>query len=474
MGHDQNLILIVVDDLGAVDLGCYGSSFYETPHLDRLAAQGMRFTDASSSSPVCSPTRASLLTGRSPARVGITQYIGGTAEGRLADVPYLHHLPLGLATLPQALREAGYATWHVGKWHLGDAGSMPTDRGFERNVAGLGWGMPHRGYFSPYGMATLSDGPAGEYLTDRLTDEAIALIRARDHRPFFLNLWHYAVHTPIQAPGDLVEKYRRKARVLGLDRDPPLVEGERFPCLHKRGQRVTRRVVQSDPAYAAMIENLDANIGRLLAELDASGLAERTLVLVTSDNGGLATAEGSPTCNLPWHEGKGWVYEGGTRVCQLVRWPGRTAPGSLCPVPVCSMDVMPTFLEAAGLPQRPEDHCDGVSLVPLLHGGDRLGREALFWHYPHYSNQGGSPACAMRAGRWKLIEFFADDRLELYRLDEDPGEERNLAARHPAVARELHDRLVAWRRGLEARIPVPNPRWAGLMAAAPGGDPAWM
>ncbi len=343
------------------------------------------------------------MSGKHPTRVGVTQFIGGHTVGRLCDVPYFQALPMQEISLATALRRSGYRTWHVGKWHLGDRQTWPEQHGFDVNIAGCGWGLPVNGFFSPYGMPNLTDGPAGEYLTDRLTDEAIKLIQQNNGRPFFLNLWHYAVHVPIQAPRALVEKYERKARDLGLDRQTMLVEGEYFPCQHKRTQRVTRRVVQSDPVYAAMIENLDTNIGRLLHALETKGIADNTMVVFLSDNGGLATAEeGSPTCNLPLAEGKGWNYKGGTRVAQSVRWPGVMPPGRLCDTLVVSMDFYPTLLEAAGQPAPPEQHCDGVSLMPLLRGRTRGKRRPLIWHYPHYSNQGSSPAIAIRDGDWKL------------------------------------------------------------------------
>lgn len=457
-----NILFLLIDDLGWKDLSCYGSSFYETPNLDRLAAGGMRFTDAYASCPVCSPTRASLLSGKSPARVGVTQFIGGHAVGQLCDVPYFYGLPSSERSLASALREdAGYQTWHVGKWHLGEGARSPTGHGFEVNIGGCGWGMPNQGYFAPYGMPGLEDTPEGTYLTDALTDRASELIRQRDpDRPFFLNLWHYAVHTPIQAPADLVEKYQQKARGLGLDPQEALETGERFPMLHKREQHIVRRRFQSDPAYAAMVENLDTNIGRVLETLSEEGLLEDTLVIFTSDNGGLSTAEGSPTCNAPLLEGKGWMYEGGTRVCQIASWPGHIEPGSVSQTPVISNDLYPTLLDLAGLPPDPQQHADGVSLAGLLHGTSTPDRDALFWHYPHYSNQGETPACSIRVGDWKLIEHFEAGRdPELYHLREDIGETTNRAPEEPERTRDLLQRLRSWREEVHALIPEVNPNW---------------
>ena len=471
-----NVLLILLDDYGWADTGCYGSTFYETPNLDRLAKQGMLFTDAYASCPVCSPTRASIMTGKYPATVGITNFIAGNPWGKLMGVPYFSALPHSETTLAQALKRGGYQTWHIGKWHVGGAGHEPHDFGFDINLGGCHWGHPKDGYFSPWNIPNYDDRdiPAGTYLTDHLTDRAIDLIESRSgDGPWFMNLWHYAVHTPVQAPPELVEKYEKKRRELGLDKVEELREGEHFPSLHKRHLRIVRRLVQSHPAYAAMVENIDANIGRVLEALDRSGQADNTLVIFTSDNGGLSTAGGSPTTNKPLCEGKGWMYEGGTREPLLVRWPGVTQAGSRCDVPVTSTDFFPTILEAARLPAMPEQHVDGVSLTPLLRGGDALDREAIFWHYPHYSNQGDTPACAIRCGDYKLIEHFEDSRLELYNLREDISEEHDLAADEPELVRDLHQKLAAWRESIEAKIPEPNADYEAMRSGAmePGKGP---
>lgn len=459
-----NIVFILADDLGWRDLGCYGSTFYETPNLDRLAAEGVRFTDAYAACPVCSPSRASILTGKYPASVGVTDWIDWgfnlhPARGRLIDAPYIDHLPLAETSLASALRAGGYRTWHVGKWHLGGPEYYPERHGFDVNLGGCFLGCPMQGYFSPWGIPNLPDGPAGEHLDDRLTDEAIRLIRGRDGRPFFLNLWFYGVHTPIQAREEAVGRFAAKAAAMGLDTVEAFSEGEYFPVEHKKHLRVKRRLIQSDPVYAAMIENIDQNVGRLLAALEEEGIAGETAVFFTSDNGGLATAEGSPTCNAPLAEGKGWMYEGGTREPLIVRWPGVTQPGSLRRTPVTSPDFYPTILEMAGLDPLPRQHKDGVSLAPLLSGADALPREAIYWHYPHYGNQGGTPGSSVRAGDWKLIEFFEDGRLELYNLRRDPGEKENLAAKEPARAAELRALLVSWREEVEAKLPAGNPEY---------------
>lgn len=453
-----NILFLLIDDLGCRDLTSFGSTFYETPNLDRLVSAGLRFDNAYAASPVCSPTRASIMSGKYPARVGITQWIGGEAEGKLKDVPYLHYLPLEEKSLATTLRDAGYDTWHVGKWHLGDEDFYPEHHGFDVNFGGCHYGGPGPGgYFSPYGRLPIPAGPEGEYLTDRLTTEAIDLIKKRSDKPFFLNLAHYAVHTPIDAPPHLIEKYRQKAKAMGLDQVDPFVEGEFHPPLHKQSVRVKRRMIQSDIDYAAMIENLDWNIGRVMQALKEEGLEDDTIVIFTSDNGGLSTSEGSPTCNLPYIEGKGWNYEGGTRVCQFIRWPRVVQPHTTCTVPVTSTDFYPTLLEAAGLPLMPEQHVDGVSLMPLLKGANELDRDAIYCHYPHYSNQGGTPATSMVSGDWKLIEFFEDNRLELFNLSIDPSEQDDLAAREPKRTAEMAAKLHAWQKEIEAKIPEVNP-----------------
>lgn len=467
MTNRPNIIFILMDDLGWTDLSCYASPFYETPNLDRLAGSGLRFTNGYAACPVCSPTRASILTGKYPARVGVTDWIDFRGRlhpctGKLIDAPYIHHLPRTETSIAAALQEGGYATWHVGKWHLGDAEFYPQTHGFDVNVGGNEYGAPINGYFSPWGLPGLADPPQdGIYLPDYLTDRAIQLIRQQqgNPQPFFLNLCYYLVHTPIQAPEELVEKYRQKVIAMGLNERDPFAVGEYFPADHKRDQRVMRRLFHSDPVYAAMVESMDTNIGRVLDALEELGMADDTAIIFTSDNGGLATAESSPTCNAPLKEGKGWMYEGGTREALLVRWPGVTQAAGVCDVPVTSPDFYPTLLEMAQLPPRPQQHVDGVSLVPLLRGAGRLEREALYWHYPHYGNQGGTPGSSIRRGDFKLIEFFEDGRLELYNLREDVGEEHNLAGELPELAAELQALLAGWRADCEARIPEVNPNW---------------
>lgn len=463
----RNVLFILVDDLGYMDIGANNPwTFYETPHIDGLARNGMRFTSGYAACPVCSPTRASLLTGRYPTRTGVTDWIGAAQPAQwnrptaLLPAPYRDRLELAEVTLAEAFREAGYRTFFAGKWHLGPEGHWPEDQGFEINRGGTDRGGPYGGnrYFSPYGNPRLSDGPPGEHLCDRLATETVRFIEANRDRPFFAYLSFYSVHTPLMAREDLKAKYEEKRRRLGLEA--------------RWGQERERqvRLVQEHAVYAGMVEAMDQAVGKVLDALDALGLADRTIVVFTSDNGGLATSEGHPTSNLPLRAGKGWLYEGGIREALIVRAPGVTRAGSVCNTPVTSPDFYPTLLELTGLPSKPAQHCDGVSFVPLLRG-KALKRRSLFWHYPHYGNQGGAPSGAVRHGDWKLIEWYEDGRLELFNLRRDVGEQTNVAAQHPGKVKDLEARLATWRRDTGAVFPTPNPAVRKPTAAAPAATP---
>lgn len=447
-----NIIMILIDDMGWRDLQCFGSSFYETPNMDALAAEGTVFTNAYAPCPVCSPSRASLYTGQYPARVGITNYIGAHDFGKLAEVPYLDHLPTEEYTLSRAYKDAGYRTYHVGKWHLGGKEYYPEHHGFDVNIGGCDWGHPHRGYFAPFGIDTLPDDiPAGEYLTDYLTDRAIELIENNGDAPFFLNLSHYAVHTPIQAkPADL-SRFAEKSRRMKLDGVNPYIEGENFPCWHKRGEKVCRRFIQSDIGYAAMIWNLDQNVGRLIRVLQKKGIYDRTVIVFTSDNGGLSTAEGSPTCNAPLSEGKGWGYEGGIRVPLIAVGPGIRAH-TVCETPVTLPDWYPTLLALSGIPIHPHHTVDGMDISPLLRG-EEMAERPIFWHYPHYGNQGGTPVAAVRFGRYKLLRFFEDEHVELYDLLQDISESFDISGSQPQRAKEMKELLDTWIQEIGGILP---------------------
>ena len=455
-GRRPNFVFFLIDDLGWADLGCYGSTFYETPNIDRLAAEGMRFTNAYAACPVCSPTRASIMTGKYPARLGITQWIGGPQK----PTAYREYLPLEEVTIAEALKETGYATGFVGKWHLSTRDETrqryyPDRQGFDVNIGGDWSGAPPT-YFYPYErrnrrLETMPPGgQEGEYLTDRLTDESLTFLEANKDRPFLLYLSHYAVHTPLESKEALAAKYEAKAE------DLPEPEGPRSEPVYGRYRT---RLVQDHAVYAGMVQSVDESVGRVLDKLGELGLADDTIVIFMSDNGGLSTVgrEG-PTCNLPLRAGKGWLYEGGIREPMLIKWPGVVPAQSVCHEVVTSTDFYATMLEMSGLPLRPEQHVDGVSLVSLLRGTGRLTREAIYWHYPHYHGSGNRPSGAVRAGDYKLIEWYEDGQVELYNLSDDLGEQKNLAATHPEKAAELRRMLHSWRDEMDARMPTGEPR----------------
>ncbi len=450
-----NFVFILIDDLGWTDLGCYGSSFYETPNIDRLASEGMRFTEAYAACPVCSPTRGSIMAGKYPARLGITQWIGGSQK----PTEYADRLELEEVTIAEVLKGQGYATGFVGKWHLSPrtadirADFYPDKQGFDINIGGDWSGAPPT-YFYPYKKRNRAleempeGGEEGEYLTDRLTDESLKFIEANKDRPFLLYLSHYAVHTPIESKQTLTDKYKAKAEKL------PTGEGQRFADVYGRYKT---RLVQDNPAYAGMVQSVDESIGRVMKKLEESGVADNTAVIFMSDNGGLSTVprEG-PTANLPLRAGKGWLYEGGIREPMFIKWPGVVKEGSVCDEPVTSTDFYPTMLEMAGLELMPKQHIDGVSLMPLLKKTGKLKRKAIYWHYPHYHGSGNRPSGAVRAGDYKLIEWYENNSVELYNLKSDIGEKHDLAKEMPEKATELQGMLHQWLKQIKAKVPTPE------------------
>ncbi len=464
-----NVVFIMADDLGYMDTGFNNpKTFYETPNLNGLAKQGMRFTAGYAACPVCSPTRSSILTGQYPSRTRNTDYFGAPngfhefpkdAAAQGGDIgksgnrpvfpaPYHKQLDALHTTLAEALKAKGYATMHAGKWHLGPKGSWPEDHGFDVNIAGVEGGGPYggKGYFSPYGNPNLPDGPPGEHLPDRLATEVSKFITAHKDQPFFVYLPFYDVHTPLIGRPDLVEKYEAKRKALGLE-----------PEFNSEPPR-KNRTVQEHAVYAAMVDAMDQAVGKVLKSIDDNGLTNDTIVIFFSDNGGLSTSEGSPTSNLPYRAGKGWTYEGGIREPLLVRWPAKVRAGGTCDTPVISTDFYPTLLEACGLPLLPEQHKDGVSFLNLLNNpAAKLERAPLFWHYPHWGNQGGIPSSAIRDGDWKLIVFYFQKEPELYNLAEDPGEQHNLAVKNPAKLAELKTKLDVLLKDTNALMPIPNP-----------------
>jgi arylsulfatase A-like enzyme len=439
--------------LGWADVKCFNDrTTYETPSVDRLAAQGMTFTDFYSAGPVCSPTRASILTGKYPARLRITRHLL-TPE---LDPPHMaNHLGLEEWTIAEALEKAGYATGYFGKWHLGyKSEHWASHQGFDVAVGGIDipwawelcypektpptkttWRKGHTRFFSPYHLTHLENGPQGEYLTERLTDETIRFIRRNKDRPFFAFLSFHTVHTPLEANPDVVDKYRTKIMAMGLDK--------------KKDENRNEKQYQNNPDYAAMVHHMDENVGRLLGRVDELALANRTIVLFTSDNGG----KGSVTSNLPLRGMKHNLYEGGIRVPLVVRWPGRVKAGSRCSHPLISNDVYPTLLDLAGLPPEPQQHVDGVSFKPILLGRRTdVDREALYWHYPHSRNEG-----AVRLGDHKLLLRYKTGSAELYNLADDPGETRDLSADDPELTQRMTRMLQQWHQEVGARFAGDGP-----------------
>jgi arylsulfatase A-like enzyme len=443
-----NVVLLLVDDMGWTGAGCYGSDLHETPHIDRLATEGVRFTQAYAAAAICSPTRASIMTGKSPARLGMTIW-HEYAKNRVRNRPLLPpdavgNLPLSEVTLAEVLQSAGYRTGHIGKWHLGDAAHYPQNHGFDLNVGGTFWGCPSTFFYpfrGPFGqdreMRYVPDLPwskPGDYLTDRLTDAAVDFIDRAGDGPFFLNMCYYTVHTPIEGKPELTAYYEKKIKA--------------------GGDHVNAH-------YAAMHHSLDESVGRILSRLHERGLADRTLVIFTSDNGGYTREHRGQqvTVNTPLRSGKGSLYEGGIRVPLIVRWPGVAPAGRTCDEPVVTTDFYPTLLEAVGQTGDAihNDALESKSIVPVLKDPTAtLGRDALYFHYPHYYPT-TTPVSAVRAGDWKLLEYLEDDRIELYNLKDDLSESKNLAAARPDKARQLRRQLHAWRERVGARMPTPNP-----------------
>jgi arylsulfatase A-like enzyme len=444
--ESTNVVFFLIDDLGWKDLGCFGSSYYQTPHIDRLAAGGMRFTNGYAACNVCSPTRAAIMTGKYPARLLLTQWLPSGRWSRtgnkMREGRYVSNLPLEEITIAEALREAGYRTAFMGKWHLGtETYYYPEHQGFDVNIAGRDYGAPGS-YFYPFKgswkipttgqmlrKSTPLPGKEGDYLVDRLAEEADLFIRDSADKPFFLMLSHYAVHTPLQGKPEKVARY----------------------------ERVPKDDRQGNPAYAAMVESVDESVGRVMDTLRELALAQRTLVIFTSDNGGFAKA----TDNAPLRANKGSNYEGGIRVPVIVQWPGRIEAGSVSHEPVISTDFYPTILAATNQKPRPHQHVDGKSLLPILTDSGRLDRDAIHWHYPHYNQHPQSfPSGVIRAGDWKLIEAYETGELSLYNLGHDIGESNDLVKKEPAKTAELHARLKAWRKEVGADPMKPNPEYA--------------
>ncbi len=452
-----NFVFFLVDDLGWADIGAFGSTFHETPNIDKLAESGMKFTAGYAACPVCSPTRASILTGRHPVRVNITDWIPGMSTDKAYNPRFQHiddldELPLDEVTIAEVLHDSGYQTFFAGKWHMGGEGNLPTDQGFDINIGGFNVGSPPGGYYGPWKNPYLKAKQENEYLTERLTEESVKFLHERTAaNPFLLYLSYYNVHTPIQAYQKRLPHYAAKAAQSFPEEVDPITE-----------RRGLTRARQDYPDYASMVAAVDDSVGAVLDSLRDLGLAENTVVIFFSDNGGLSTLGSSrsgPTSNKPLRSGKGWLYEGGIREPMIVRAPGVTTAGSSTDTPVVSMDFFPTMLELAGLPSRPDLHADGKSLRSIMGGEPPAHVEPIFWHYPHYHGSTWTPGAAVRDGDWKLIEFYEFDQVELYNLAEDIGESQDLAATNPAKVTELRAKLRAWQTRLGAKMPVANPAY---------------
>lgn len=476
LGQNQparpNIVVILADDLGWTDLSSYGSTFYETPNLDKLASNGIRFTQNYATCPVCSPTRASLMTGKYPLKTGVTDWIRGRQEDgkarpyeKLIAQPNAYQLALEEKTISEYALSNGYQTFFAGKWHLGEEEKYwPENQGFQTNLGGWSKGSPTGrindstgGFFTPYKNPRLADGPVGEYLTDRLTNECLAFMDRNSKAPFFLVYSLYAVHNPLQAPADLIKKYQLRQKQLGLQAKDRFAKDEEWM---KNEGDWKRRLMQDNPVYAAMIENMDWNIGRILDKLTQLNIDDNTLVIFTSDNGGLSTAEGSPTSNAPLKAGKGWLYEGGIRVPLIMYWKGKIMSGVTADWPVSTADLYPTIAGAMNEHYQKDKQVDGDNILQLLAKPKLSQNRTLYWHYPHYSNQGGKPGSAIREGNYKLIVNYEDDTVELYDLVKDLSEKNNIASANRQTVTKLRKKLLRWLQENGGLLPAKNPGYS--------------
>lgn len=451
-----NVLFILADDLGYHDLSCMGSKYYETPNIDRIAHEGMIFTNGYAACQVCSPSRASIMSGKFPARHGITDWIGAATgaawrnagrHNQLLPPEYVHSLPADYTVLPEAMKAAGYQTFFAGKWHLGDQGSWPTDHGFDFNRGGWDKGSPIGGYFSPWENPNLENREPGENLSMRLAKETVQFLQEHKDTSFFAFLSFYAVHGPIQTTQEKWAKYRQKAEDMGIAESG-----------FEMGHFLPIRQVQDNPVYGGLVEAMDDAVGLVLNALQELGLDENTVVIFTSDNGGVAAGDAFATSNLPLRAGKGYQFEGGIREPYFIKVPWLQVAGKKSDAPVSGTDFYPTILDLSGIPLRPEDHSDGVSLVPLLRG-ESIAERPLIWHYPHYGNQGGEPSSIIREGAWKLIHYYEDGHEELYNLQTDLEETTNVAAENPQIRERLSEQLFAYLNSVGARFPEKDPEY---------------
>ncbi|PIB30444.1 sulfatase [Maribacter sp. 4G9] len=458
-----NILFILVDDLGLHDLSSTGSSFYETPNVDGIANEGMVFKQGYAASRVCSPSRASIMTGKFTARHGITDWIGAPSGvewrnynryDKLLPSEYKQELSNEDVTLAEAFKKAGYKTFFAGKWHLGGEGSYPEDHGFDFNVGGWDKGSPMGGYFSPWENPNLPNITEGENLSMRLAKETSDFIKKNKDSTFFAFLSFYAVHGPIQTSQEKWNYFRNKADSLGLAESGYQME-----------RLLPFRTVHDNPVYAGLVESMDDAVGIVLKSLKEAGIEENTIVVFTSDNGGVVSGDSFSTSNLPLRGGKGYQWEGGIREPYFIKVPWLNNGESTSDYPVAGTDFYPTLLDLAGIGLLPEQHVDGVSLKPILEGEKLEKQRPLYWHYPHYGNQGGNPSSIIREGNWKLIHYWEDDSDELYDVSIDIGEQKNLVGQKPETANRLRGKLLQWLDEVGANVPEPDPKFDSLLSA---------
>lgn len=453
-----NFVFILVDDLGIKDLGFTGSTYYETPNIDELASKSTIFTQGYSGSRVCSPSRATIMTGKFTARHGITDWIGAATgedwrskkrEDKLLPATYVQQLPKEDITIAEALKTNGYSTFFAGKWHLGGEGSLPEDHGFDINIGGWNSGSPKGGYFSPYNNPKLENKVAGENLSIRLANETVNFIKKNKDKPFFAFLSFYAVHAPIQTTEDKWNKYRRKSETQGIQEKGFVME-RKLPIRQK----------QDNPVYGGLVESMDDAVGHLLSSLKKLELDKNTVVIFTSDNGGVSSGDNFSTSNLPFKGGKGYQWEGGIREPFLIYVPWLESKGKMIDYPVTGADFYPTILDYAQLDLLENQHQDGISLKPLIEIGKIPKERALYWHYPHYGNQGGDPSSIIREGDWKLIHYYENDSNELYNLKNDPYEHVNIASQYQEITLKLNAKLNRWLVSMNAKFPEKDPQFS--------------
>jgi arylsulfatase A-like enzyme len=446
-----NILFVLVDDLGYHDLGITGSNFYETPNVDQLALESMVFTQGYAASRVCSPSRASIMTGKFTARHGITDWIGAKAgedwrkrnrHDKLLPANYIQALPKEDATIAETFKNNGYKTFFAGKWHLGDKGSYPEDHGFEINKGGFHRGGPAGGFFSPWKNPKLKSKKNGENLTIRLAEETAQFIKQNKDTAFFAFLSFYAVHAPIQTTKTKWNKYRNKADSLGIAKTGYTME-----------RVLPIRDVQDNPIYGGLVESMDDAVGIVLNALKENGLDKNTIVIFTSDNGGVASGDNYSTSNFPLRGGKGYQWEGGIREPFFIKVPWLENKVAETNFPVISTDFYPTLLDLANIPLQPTQHVDGISLKPILEGKEINVDRPLYWHYPHYGNQGGEPSSIIQQNGWKLIHYWEDDREELFKLPSTEKDELNVLKKHPKIAKKLSNQLLSWLEEVNAKYP---------------------